>query len=312
MHNIVKRFALVRIGVIGDAMLDRFLFGAVQRLSPEAPVPVVSIEREVVVAGGAANVASNIAALGGRVDLVSVVGTDAGGGELVRSVKKQGISTQYIMVHSGHITSQKTRVIGGGQHIVRMDRERVRSADTATERRILKMIERGMRHWDVVIVSDYAKGLITSAVGRGIVSLARTQKKKVIVDTKPKNALYLKGAFLFTPNVHEASAMAGTDDVAAAGRLLQKKLQANILITQGIHGMTLFDAKKKVHIPAQAHTVFDVVGAGDTVVAVCALVLAVGAGSEVAARIANIAAGLVVSKEGTATLSPHELMGALY
>lgn len=309
--DIVKKFPRMHIGVIGDVMLDRFLSGAVQRISPEAPVPVVSIEHEQNILGGAGNVASNIASLGARVSLVSVLGADAAGRTFLTGARRMRVNCDGVLRHRQRTTTHKTRIVGGGQHIVRIDHESIDPIDSATEQYILRSIERAMPAWDAVVISDYAKGLFTPALSRGIVQLAHRFKKAVVVDAKPKNVADLKGASLFTPNTYEALAMAGVADVQKAGAILKRRLHADILITQGIGGMTLFSSSKKpIHIPAHSRAVFDVVGAGDTVVAVCALAMGAGARQEQAARMANLAAGIVVSKPGTATLTSSELLRA--
>lgn len=310
-EQIVKRFTSLHIGVIGDVILDRFWSGNVRRISPEAPVPVVSIEREDIILGGAGNVAANIAALGARVSLMSIIGPDAAGRTFLTSARRGRINCDGVLRDDQRITTQKTRIVGGGQHIVRIDYESAEPINTVTEKSFLKLIERSMSTWDAVVVSDYAKGVLTSAVSQGIIRLAHRFKKIVAVDAKPKNVADLKGASLFTPNTHEALIIAGVSDVQRAGVMLKKRLSADILITQGIDGMTLFsDGKKPIHIPAHSREVFDVVGAGDTVVAVCVLALGAGANQEQAARMANLAAGIVVSKPGTATVTSSELLRA--
>jgi rfaE bifunctional protein kinase chain/domain len=311
IEELVKKFTRLHIGIVGDVMLDRFLSGSVYRISPEAPVPVVSIEREQNILGGAGNVAANITALGAHASLISIIGTDAAGRVFLTNARRAHIDCKGIIRHRQRTTTHKTRIVGGGQHIVRIDRESTDPIDSATEQHILRSIERTMPAWDAVMVSDYAKGLFTSTLSQGIVQLARRFKKIVVVDAKPKNIADLKGSSLFTPNTHEALAMAGVADIQKAGAILKRRLHADILITQGIDGMTLFsNSKKPLHISAHSHAVFDVVGAGDTVAAVCALAMGAGANQEQAARMANLAAGIVVSKAGTATVTSNELLRA--
>lgn len=304
-------FPKANIAVIGDLILDRFWLGEVNRLSPEAPVPVLSISEEIDVLGGAANVAANIKSFGGRVSLFGLVGNDDGGGLILDLLKKQGIGTEHIVFISSYITPAKTRVIGRGslpQHIVRIDKERIDlSLAEIIENKMIKAIKESIESHDLVVISDYAKGTITPGVARFIIETSNLKKKKVIVDTKPNNFNYYKKVYLLAPNTKEAVEIAGVSNLNKAGKIMQKIVGSNILITKGGDGMTVFQKNKTVNLKAKERKVFDPVGAGDTVMASLALSLAVGASLEEAAHIANHAAGIVVAKRGTATVSIDEL-----
>jgi rfaE bifunctional protein kinase chain/domain len=310
--SIFKAFAGKRVGIVGDVMVDRFIFGDIRRISPEAPVPIVSFEKEEIVLGGAGNVAANVASLGGVAELVSIVGSDSAANLFLSVAKKvKNIICKDIIKLKKYKTIEKTRIIGGGQHIVRIDKEEIKPINTDIENKILQKIKKRIKYWDIIVVSDYGKGVITKRLGREIIKIAKDYNKKVIVDAKPKQVSYLSGAFLFTPNHNESTLMSGLENVNKAGDILRKKLKGNVIITQGIEGMTLFEKDNHVHIKAHTHTVFDVVGAGDTVVAACALALAAEADLLQAAQIANSAAGIVVAKHGTATASLNELKQAV-
>jgi rfaE bifunctional protein kinase chain/domain len=308
--RILNNFNRAHVAVVGDTMLDRFWLGDVYRISPEAPVPILSITNEVDVAGGAGNVASNITALGAQTSLVSVIGTDRTGDILVDLCSQQRINTSTIARSAEYITPQKTRLVGRGQHILRIDREEVRAASPLIERELLEQFMSGAPY-DAIVISDYAKGTVTPKLISSVIHFARQKNIPVVVDTKPENINLFKGVTVVTPNLDEAIRIAGTKDLEKAGFLIQKRTGASVLITQGGQGMTLFQGKKITHIPAREHSVFDVVGAGDTVVATLATALASGAQLVQAARIANHAAGIVVGKRGTATVSMGELTADL-
>lgn len=298
-----------QILVVGDAMLDMFWHGYVSRLSPEAPVPVFALEREVLVPGGAANVCANVAALGGTPQLVCPVGSDEAGGKLRGLLGKRKLGAHMVRTASFR-TPVKTRVIGHGQHIVRIDREHA-SVPASVTRSLTTRFDRLLGQCSVVLVSDYAKGTLSREFAEHIVKTARARRVPVIVDTKPAHIRWFRGATLVAPNLKEATEMTGQHDVRRAGRELRRMTGANVLITQGADGCTLFTSSGVMHFPARVHTVFDVVGAGDTVMASLAVSLSSGLALREAVRRANVAAGLVVEKPGTATVSARELEEAL-
>ncbi len=311
LKSFIGSFPKAHIAVFGDLILDRFWFGDVSRLSPEAPVPVLSIVEQIEVLGGAANVAANIKALGGKVSLFGIIGNDVEGRLLLDLLTKQEIDKSHIFTLSSYDTPCKTRVIGRGslpQHIVRIDKERIKkSLSKNIESKMIRIISENISNYDLIVVSDYAKGGVAPEVARFVIKISKLRRKKVIVDTKPVNAGYYKNSFLITPNLKEALEIAKTNNLSEAGRAIQKALNSNVLITKSGEGMTLFEKNKQINLRARERKVFDPVGAGDTVMAGLALSLAVGASLKDAATIANHAAGIVVTKRGTATVSIEEL-----
>ncbi|MHA1439884.1 MAG: D-glycero-beta-D-manno-heptose-7-phosphate kinase [Promethearchaeota archaeon] len=305
--NIIDNFKGKKIGVIGDLMLDQFIWGDVERISPEAPVPVVFVEKESFVPGGAGNTANNIASLGGKTFIVGLIGEDSAGQKLKKEFKKRGINTQGIFKNRKKSSIQKIRVIARGQQMIRIDKENNSYIDNQIEKKIINFIATHIKYWDAIVISDYAKGFVTKNLARAVIQLAKKYKKPVIGDTKPKHASYFKNVTILMPNHKEAVEIAGVEDFKKAGKRIQKKLKCNVLITQGADGMTLFEDKKIKHFSARAKEVFDVSGAGDTVVGAFALAQTAGADLETATAIANETAGIVVGKVGTATVSLEEL-----
>jgi len=315
-RELVGRFTGLPVLVVGDVMLDRFIVGRVTRISPEAPVPVVQFQAEHVRLGGAANVAHNIAALGGSPRLVGVVGTDAAARTLREQLAAAGITHDGLIEDSDRPTTEKVRVVTErNQQVARIDYEADRRASPDVERQIVDRIERHRSEVHALLISDYLKGTISRAVVESLLSGAR--RPPLIVDPKIPNLACYAGATLVTPNHHEAEAATHrsirTDDEArtAAGDLRDRIRCDAVLITRGEHGMWLSAPDAEGSIPAVAREVSDVTGAGDTVVAALALALGAGASLSEAAVLANHAAGIVVGKFGTATVSPHELVGRL-
>lgn len=296
--------------VVGDVMLDRYVYGSADRISDEAPVPIVRVMEERFVPGGAGNVASNITSLGGRATLIGMLGNDPAGLLLKKELKKRNVALHSVQGKSLP-TIQKTRVLARGQQLVRIDHEAAkRPPEKARADAITQFVKKNAERFDGFVISDYGKGMITRSIAKTLIWLSRTMKKPIIVDTKPEHITYFANATLMTPNLKEACAMSGQKKVVTAGRFLQKKIHANILITEGEAGMTLFEGKTLTHLPAEVRDVFDVTGAGDTVVAAIALMLAAGHSLKDAARVANCAAGIVVGKVGTATVTRTELQHA--
>ncbi len=318
--DVVARLAGARVLVVGDAMLDRFVHGQVRRISPEAPIPVFTIEGETSLPGGAANVALNVAALGARAVFVAVVGADAEGAALVELLGHDGRIAPHLVIAAGRTTTVKTRYVAGPQHqqVLRADREVVAAIDPATEERVGAFAEAALGEVDVVVLSDYAKGLLTPALARRIIAAAARAGRPVLVDPKGSDAERYAGAAVLTPNRAELAAIAGhaledDDAVAAAARaVLERAGLAAVLVTRGAEGVSLVPRNGDVlHIPARAREVFDVAGAGDTVIATLAAALGAGLELPAAARLANAAAGVVVGKAGTAVVRPDELVAAL-
>lgn len=317
-QQIVARFPKKQLLVLGDIMVDEYIWGSVSRLSPEAPVPVVEVKTESFRLGGAGNVAANIRSLGGRAILVGVVGNDLPGERLIHQIEAAGIKSDGVVVDRARPTTIKTRVVAGSQQIVRFDRESMSDLSKEAADRVLELATKRLADADAVLISDYAKGVISKRVARQILSLARRSQKIIVVDPKVHHFPLYKGATVITPNHHEALAFAhlpawGQQDLlAVAGRELLRKLEVKaILVTRGEEGMSLFEDGRVTHIPAVAKEVYDVTGAGDTVLAALALAMASGASLREAAVIANHAAGAVVGRAGTATISREELLDAL-
>ncbi|MBU1127836.1 MAG: D-glycero-beta-D-manno-heptose-7-phosphate kinase [Candidatus Omnitrophica bacterium] len=316
--NYVKKFSGKRILVVGDILLDQYVWGDVSRISPEAPVPVVWVKKEDYMPGGACNVANNLAALGADVSLAGVVGDDLYGELLKTELGERNIRIDGVISDSTRPTSQKTRVIAHNQQVVRIDREHINTVSDDVITRISDYIRRHVRDVDGVIIEDYGKGVITPELLKSIVPFARKQGKIVAVDPKENHFSYYRGVNVITPNHHEAALAVGfllndPDDICDAGEKLLKKLKTdNILITLGEEGMMLFTAGKKPQkIPTLAREVFDVSGAGDTVIGVYTLSRASGASPLISAHIANCAAGIVVGKVGAASVSVQELLSRL-
>jgi D-beta-D-heptose 7-phosphate kinase/D-beta-D-heptose 1-phosphate adenosyltransferase len=310
LKGIVEKWQGKRIGVIGDVMLDHYIEGEITRISPEAPVPIVNVTREWYAPGGAANVAANIAALGGAAELHGVVGTDNAGEFLAQELKNRGVCFCFEQSPS-RPTTEKTRVLVRNQQLMRIDREVCTPlVGQAYTQRLWNSLCDWECGWDAVALSDYAKGVFATALASHIIVCANQRRKPVIGDPKPQNVRAFYGATVVMPNMFEAAEVLRVLKVAdckAAAALLQ----TNFLVTAGGGGMTLHTAETQEWIPTVPRDVYDVVGAGDTVVAAVVLALSVGAPLLDAARIANAAAGVVVGKRGTATVSTEELLAAL-
>ena len=319
LRRLVRRFAGTRVLVIGDLMLDQFVWGDVSRISPEAPVPIVRVRRQEVRPGGAGNVVSNVVTLGGRADACGLVGRDPAGRALAAALEAAGGGLAGVVASTAISTTSKTRVIAHQQQVVRFDHDADHAATPpALARRLRTWIERHARRFPVVVVSDYGKGVVTPEVLAELARLRARHRFAYVIDPKRPNFPHYRGASLVKPNLSEASGAAGVDiedrqSLAEAGRRLLEQWQADsILISRGDAGMTLFKPGARAqHFPTVAHEVFDVTGAGDTVLATCALALAVGGSFEEAAILANHAAGVVVGKVGTATVTARELARAL-
>jgi D-beta-D-heptose 7-phosphate kinase/D-beta-D-heptose 1-phosphate adenosyltransferase len=306
-----------RVLVVGDVMLDEFLWGHVSRISPEAPVPVVEIQRESFHVGGAGNVAANVRALGARVVLAGVAGRDGAGERLFEALARAGVECA-IHVPETRPTTVKTRIVAHHQQVVRADRESSRDLTGRDEDAVIGAALDALPGCDAVIVSDYEKGVVTSRLVRTLVSRAGRSRIPLLVDPKVSHLRRYRGATLVTPNQHEAALGAGqrietAADLRTAGSRLLDLLRCQaLLITRGEHGMALFEAgRRPLEIPTAAREVFDVTGAGDTVIATLGLAVAAGARLPVAAALANHAAGVVVGKLGTATATADELLAAV-
>jgi D-beta-D-heptose 7-phosphate kinase/D-beta-D-heptose 1-phosphate adenosyltransferase len=310
----IDRFPLTKVVVMGDVIMDEYIWGDVHRISPEAPVPVVMVKQETKMLGGAANVVNNIHALGGKPILCGVVGDDHTGREIVYDVQRLGLTTEGIITEPARPTSIKTRVVAHNQQVVRFDRESLKKIRAASTEKLLDFIESQMESLDAIIVADYGKGVMSGEIMKGLRELARDSGTILAVDPKTSNFEYYRGIDVITPNHHEAGAfcrmeIVDEDTLLHAGKQMLGELNCrSVLITQGKDGMTLFESNGEItHIPTVARKVYDVTGAGDTVISTLSLGLASGMDLKSAAIISNFAAGIVVGEVGTSTVNAEEL-----
>jgi rfaE bifunctional protein kinase chain/domain len=304
-----------KVLVLGDVMLDEFLWGKVARISPEAPVPVVEVTRHSFHLGGAGNVAHNVRALGGEAVLAAVIGRDVAGDRIRESLEVAGVGAALALADGGRPTTVKTRIVAHHQQVVRADRERSDDIPRALEDALFEQVARALPGCGALVLSDYQKGVVTPRLMSAVLGLARRRGVPVLVDPKVRHFRLYRRVALVTPNQKEAEEASGiairTDrDLRAAGERILKVLGCGaVLITRGEQGMSLFPAGgRAVHLPTTAREVFDVTGAGDTVIATVGLALGAGASLAEAAMLANHAAGVVVGKLGTATAAPAEVL----
>ena len=317
MKELFRKFEKTGILVIGDLMIDQFIWGRVKRISPEAPVPVVEVTEEELLLGGAANVAHNVLSLGGRVFIAGTIGKDDTGKILVDKLRESGVNTDGVIKDGTRPTTVKTRVIAHSQQVVRFDREEKTEIQRSTLSLLLEYVRACLPRIHGIVISDYCKGLITKKLVKTLVELAG-KKTFIAVDPKVGHFDYYRGVDLITPNTNEASLATGIDisddkTLISAGNLLIKKLQCgSVIITRGDEGMTLFEKSGRItHIPTCAQEVYDVSGAGDTVIATLTLCKAAGSPLSDAAIVANHAAGVVVGKMGTATVTRQDILKSM-
>lgn len=330
LKRIISHFPKARILVIGDLILDEYIWGNVDRISPEAPVPVVWANRRSFVPGGAANVSNNIRSLDADVTLVGVVGEDKNADILLSEIKKLKIPTKGIFIEPKRHTTVKTRILAGHQQVVRVDWEHTNALPEDLNHKVINFVKKNIKDYDGIIIEDYGKGVINTELLEEVILVARENKKVITVDPKEENFLYYKGVTSITPNrkelenavrnlrikdttnqfrVHNDRLLNNQEISQAASQILKYLDLESILVTLGEHGMRLFEKEGRVtDIPTVAQEVFDVSGAGDTVIAVFTLSLSNGADKSSAAYIANYAAGIVVGKLGTATTDRKELL----
>jgi D-glycero-beta-D-manno-heptose-7-phosphate kinase len=315
--EVIDSFKNKKILVIGDIMIDKYIIGKVERISPEAPVQVIHAQKEDIVPGGAANVCTNIVSLGAKAYITGVVGRDKSAQLLFQTCKKKGINTELIIQEKERITTQKQRIIGMNQQLLRIDYETNEKIKKETEKKLIKNIKNKIRLFDAIIISDYAKGVITQDLIDEISKEAKNKKIPLIVDPKPENKIIYNNISLLKPNLKEAIEMSGIEfknieDISKIGKKIVRSIDSNVLITCGNKGMYLYKKDgSEEHLPTQAKEVYDVTGAGDTVAAVTSLALASGANLKDASFIANKAAGIVVGKTGTSTTNIKELKDSI-
>jgi D-glycero-beta-D-manno-heptose-7-phosphate kinase len=308
-----------KIIVVGDVGLDEYVMGDVRRISPEAPVPVLEVRSQDSRMGLAANVAQNVASLGGTAWLLSVIGADAAGEQLKGQLREVGVSSEHLIVDRSRPTTRKLRVMSGHHHLVRVDFEQKRYLEESAQTALLKRLEDLVPEVDAVIIEDYAKGVLSETALAEIIRIAHKHKKKVLADPHPQTpARFYTGVDLLTPNREEAIALSGVDAdelrdreslILEIGESLRGKIKAEqLVITRGSEGMTVFEREKVVHFPTYARQVFDVTGAGDTVIAALGLAWGAGWPLDQACVLANFAAGVVVGKVGCVPCQINELL----
>ncbi|MDE8342895.1 MAG: D-glycero-beta-D-manno-heptose-7-phosphate kinase [Acidocella sp.] len=317
LSNYVKQLSRASVLVVGDVMLDRYVYGDVTRISPEAPVPILTVSREVAMPGGAGNVVRNITALDGAAAFVSVVGDDQAGSDLTGLIGGQQGVEPWLLVQGGRTTTLKTRYIALGQHLIRADREETVELPAKLSERLVRIATDAMAATSVTVLSDYRKGVLSTEIAQRLIAAAKAMNRPVIVDPKGSDYSRYHGADIVTPNRRELAEATGmpvateANIVAAAHELLQRYQFGAVLVTRAEDGMTLVTPQAVRHYPGEAKDVFDVSGAGDTVVATLAAAMAVQVPLFEAARLANIAGGIVVGKVGTAVARPNELLAAI-
>jgi len=313
--DIISKFSKINIAVIGDVMLDQWIYGEVNRISAEADVPIVLGKNIEYALGGAANCAANIKSLSGKVDIFGLIGEDEAGKKIKKLFQQNKIAIGNLITNDKS-TIQKIRISGPHNQIVRLDWEDNSEINKIIENRILNKLEKNFKKYQIIVLSDYNKGLLTKNLTQKIIQKAKQSNIPVIADIKPKNLDKFIGASVITPSFKEAIEMSGlalenTDKaVAEMAKIIKKKTGSDVIITRGAKGMSIYNGRT-LHIPTQAKEVYEVAGAGDTVVAALALCIATGASLEQSAEIANMAAGIAVSKHGTTTVQQKELINAL-
>lgn len=316
--TIIENFSNVKVLIVGDVMLDRYLWGSVNRISPEAPVPIVNINKTSLVLGGAANVAANVAGLGAKPLLVGITGKDDEAKILEEILEKSNISSKFLIPLKERGTTIKTRLVAHNQHVVRFDRETTNPVSETEVDSVFEKIESIFDEASIIIISDYAKGLLTEPLLKRLITFAKSKNKPVMIDPKGKDFSKYKGATVLTPNRREAADATnleenGQDLVGRAGKKLLQDLSLEaLLITQGERGLTLLQKNSETfHLEASARNVYDVTGAGDTVIAAFAVAAGAGADYYEAAKLANISAGLVVEQIGTTAVTKELLQAEL-
>ncbi len=314
LKEILEGFNRVKIAVVGDMMLDEYLIGKVTRISPEAPVPIVNIEKERFVLGGASNVANNLRTLSSQVSVYGVVGKDENGRKFVKELEKKGIDSSGIVEDGSRPTIIKSRILSQGQQLLRLDWEKDTDIFREIQEKIVENVVGNIDSVDALLLSDYNKGVLTEYVSQSIIRAARKNNKKIIVDPKPHNFKNYTGATSITPNKKEIldyfrmKKFSGEEEIAEKMSLLKEELKLdNVVLTRSEEGVSLFEKKHK-RIPTVAREVYDVTGAGDTFISTFLLAICAGANLFEAGAVANMASGIVVGKIGTATATKEEIL----
>lgn len=315
LEKILNSFNKVKVAVVGDMMLDEYLIGKVNRISPEAPVPVVNVEEEKFVLGGAANVANNLRNLNGQVLVYGVIGEDNNGQKFIKELERIGIISRGIVKDETRPTIIKSRVLSQGQQLLRLDWEKDTQISEEIQNKIIENIEKNIDEIDAILLSDYNKGVLTKNVAKKIIELGKKYNKKVLVDPKPQNFLNYVGATSMTPNRKEILDYLGIkkfnseDEILKGMKKIREELQLeNLVLTRSEEGFSLLENNDYMRVPTVAREVFDVTGAGDTFISTLLLSLCAGASLYEAGVIANMASGVVVAKIGTATVTKEEII----
>lgn len=318
LERIVKNFSGKKVLIIGDIMLDEYIFGITKRLSPEAPVPIVEVERIMHVPGGAANAANNVRSLGDETFLVGVIGKDETGQQLLNMLHKLGIKTDGILKLTDRQTILKSRIISQGQHIVRVDKEDRKEIPENIQKKLLRLIKKKIKNIDIVLISDYAKGVVTPIISQETIKLAKRANKKVLIDPKGEDFSKYRGCSIITPNLKELETALKISNSSlkslpqSAKMLLAHVNSEAVLVTLGGKGMSLLDnLGNYIHIPSADVRVVDISGAGDTAVGTFSLSLAAGANFFEAMLVSIYACSVVIGKMGTATVSRNELLNVI-
>ncbi len=320
LDRVLDRLSAVRVLCIGDVMLDRFIYGNVERISPEAPIPIFTATREERMLGGAGNVVRNLLSLGAEASFAAVIGDDLVGNQLTQLVGAEAHVIPYLITERGRLSTKKTRYVANSQQLLRSDSETKAAIKDETASKILAMVVPELANHQALILSDYGKGVLTPAICQALIKAAREKQIPVFVDPKQRDVSVYAGATVLSPNLKELALACGVDKfeddaaiIAAAQKLVQQHQFQYVLTTRGEHGMTLVDAQGLVsHVDATASEVFDVSGAGDTVIATLAATYAAGAPMPLAVELANLAGGIVVGRLGTAVVHRTDLTAALY
>ncbi len=318
--EIISNFSRSGVLVVGDVMVDHFIWGNVSRISPEAPVPVVDVQKDSILLGGCANVLNNIYAMGGKAYIAGVIGSDNIGKQMLSELREKTIEADGIVVEKGRPTTLKTRIVAHGQQVVRFDKENRKPIPQSSIDKILDYVKSLRKKIGAIVISDYNKGVVSKELIGGIKEIINDSGIFICLDPKQNNFSLYKGAHIITPNHHEVQRAAGmeitgTNDIQKLSETVLKKYAfPAMLVTRGEEGMSLFENGRKIvhtYFPTQAKEVYDVTGAGDTVIGILALCLASRANMKEATSLANLSAGIVVGKVGTAIVSQKELIEAL-
>lgn len=313
LRRVIREFKKKKILVIGDLMLDEYIYGEVTRISPEAPIPILKKTSEKFVPGGSSNVANNLSMLGAKVFVCGIIGNDYNGQVLLKLLKECNIDTSLVLIEKTRPTTIKQRLVSkNGHQLLRLDIEEIYNLEKEYEKKLINLIRKKIKDVDGVVFSDYAKGFFSAFLAKSLIKLAKKYKKRIFSDVKPENKAFFKGVDLVKPNAKEAMEMTGTKNLYKAGEKLIKFYKSDIVITRGDQGLTIFEKNGSIHdVPTKKIKIIDISGAGDTALATLSLGLLCDLNFSQAGVLTNKASGIVVQKPGTATLTSEELESSL-